>query len=231
MTKDKEIKFEQPSEILIIVNRYVMIIMAVIILGILALGYFFLLSPKIASIKVIEQETTDIEQRRILNENLLTKIKQLQFEYDGLIEDREGQLSKLLKVIPDEPQLAELFVLTERLAKQRGFELQSINISEGSTSSGSVNPDGSSAVVSEEGLKSLVIHANIAYGSEAVEGDKKQSSDEEEVKTPYQIFKQYLVDLENNLRLMDVQAVSFGSLDPTLEGAVSFSFDIITYYK
>jgi len=230
MAKEKEIKFEQPSELLLIANRYVIVIMAVIILGILSAGYFLLLSPKIDNIKVIKQETSDIEQRRVLNENLLTKIKQLQTEYDSLIQDREGQLSKLLKVIPDDPQLAELFVMTERLAKQRGFELQSINIADNTNKENNRNVNAEEETEVAPGLKTLVIHITLAYGSE---GDAEgESGDlEEETKTPYQVFKQYLDDLETNLRLMDIQAVNFGSLDPDLEGSINFNFDIITYYK
>lgn len=230
MAKEKEIKFEQPSELLLIANRYVIVIMAVIILGILSAGYFLLLSPKIDNIKVIKQETSDIEQRRVLNENLLTKIKQLQTEYDSLIQDREGQLSKLLKVIPDDPQLAELFVMTERLAKQRGFELQSINIADNTNKENNRNVNAEEETEAAPGLKTLVIHTTLAYGSEA--GAEGESGDlEEETKTPYQVFKQYLDDLETNLRLMDIQAVNFGSLDPDLEGSINFNFDIITYYK
>lgn len=242
MTKDKEIQFEQPSELLIIMNRYLMVIIAIIIVGLLSLGYFFLLAPKIATIKEIEKETSDIEERRVLNENLLTKIKELEKTYDEIIEDRENQLSYLMKVIPEEPQIAELFVMTERLAKQAGFDLQSINISEVQNGTG---PDNAGAIAKDEDvegeeqvtkpktLKSVVIHITVSYGSGINVGEEgdEPDPDEESGETPYEAFKQYLVDLENNLRLMDIQSVNFGSLDQDSGSSLSFSFDIITYYK
>lgn len=233
MEKNKEIKFEQPSEILVLMNRYFLVIIAIIIIGILGVGYFFLLSPKIENIKELEKETTDIEERRVLNENLLDKIKELESKYDEIIEDRENQLSELMKIIPDDPQIAELFVMTERLAKQRGFELQSINISEGedgevaaSVGEAEAAMEGEEAPMQARSLKSAVIHISLAY-----EADPNPDLEEgEEPETPYEVFKNYLVDLENNLRLMDVQSVNFGSLDPNAE-SLGFSFDIITYYK
>ncbi|PLX25752.1 hypothetical protein C0580_01595 [Candidatus Parcubacteria bacterium] len=233
MEKKKEIKFEQPSEILVFMNRYFLVIIAVIIIGLLGVGYFFLLSPKIDNIKELEKETTDIEERRLLNENLLDKIKELENKYDDIIADRENQLSELMKIIPDDPQVAELFIMTERLAKQRGFELQSINISEGADGEVAASVEEAEAAMDEEGvqmqahsLKSTVIHISLSY-----EADPDAETEEgKEAETPYQVFKNYLVDLENNLRLMDIQSVSFGSLDPDAE-ALTFGFDIITYYK
>ena len=61
--KDKRnIQFEQPSEVLLLVNRYVMIVLAVIVLTIFVGGYWFLLKPKIASIQSVEVEDQETEE-------------------------------------------------------------------------------------------------------------------------------------------------------------------------
>ena len=86
----KEIQFEQPSDILLFVNRYLMIIIGLIILIILVAGYFFLLKPKIDSININETRTTVTEERRLNNEHLLTKIQELEAEYFDIINNRAG---------------------------------------------------------------------------------------------------------------------------------------------
>ena len=54
--KKEKIEFEQPSEILIFINRYSVIIFALIIIIVFALGYFFILQPKITDIQTVKNE-------------------------------------------------------------------------------------------------------------------------------------------------------------------------------
>ena len=76
----------------------------------------------------------------------------------------------------------------------------------------------------------MTVHVSLSYEDIVVE-DGEKSEDGVEKETPYQIFKQYLVDLENNLRLMDIQSVAFGALEPDSGTVLTFNLDIITYHK
>ncbi|MBT6691120.1 hypothetical protein HOB10_02195 [Candidatus Parcubacteria bacterium] len=267
MKKDKNIKFEQPSEALLLVNRYIIGIMGIIILSTLALGYFVLLKPKLAEIQAVEQTTEDEESRKLNNEKLLMRIKQLADEYEEIKKTRQVDLDNLKKMVPDNPQIAELFVMADRLASDRNFQLTSISISpniEAEEKKQAVNPartsddqegdDGTTLEKSNEekaleelsevygDLKSLTVHLTLSKFEEVIEDE-----DGKEIKvSPYVAFKEYLSDLENNLRLIDIKSVSFGQLaepgdEDDEEGdlgeaeqeeeGLTFTVDVITYYR
>lgn len=265
MKGDKDIKFEQPSDALLLVNRYIIVIMAVIILSVLAIGYFVLLRPRIDEIKAIEQTTGEEEGRKLNNEKLLRTIEELSDEYELIKTERQLDLENLKKILPENPQIAELFVMSDRLADERGFELSAITISQ-NIESERVQEQAGATTDEEDGipyeksteekaieelievysdLKSLTIHltlSQIPQFEEDKNGDPVQIS-------PYVSFKEYLNDLENNLRLIDIKSVTFGALiepgnegddgeagdlgEPNLVGedGTTFGLDIITYYR
>ena len=253
----EEVKFEQPSEALLIVNRYLVPVMAVIVLAVLIVGYFFFLNPKIEDIKLTKEETTVSQEARQRNEELLFKIKELKEEYEDIKTSRIDQLNSLRTIVPEGEQIAELFVMADRLAVARDFRLDSIDIvdneedqldqiEEEITESESDSeteglPEELQEFVGDEpkeeklaGLKSLLIHLNVSKVLEEEEEEdvrgtpREERIDPEEQLNIYDDFKGYLQDLENNLRLMDIRTVTFGDFS---EGGGAFSFSIITYYR
>ncbi|MBT4850409.1 hypothetical protein HON36_06205 [Candidatus Parcubacteria bacterium] len=130
MKPKKEVQFEQPSDLLLIVNKYIMAIGGLVVIVILSLGYVFLLRPKLADIQVVQDESSETQERKLQNENLLTKIKELKNEYEDIKNNRTEDLERLRDVVPNDPQIAEIFVISERLALEKGFQLLSINITE-----------------------------------------------------------------------------------------------------
>ena len=99
MRKDKkEIEFEQPSELLLLANRYIMFIIAFIVLAILFSSYFFILRPKIDSISSANLENTEELDRKVKNELLLTKLEQLEAEYKDIMNNRQEDLDLLKKI-------------------------------------------------------------------------------------------------------------------------------------
>lgn len=249
MKKKEEIKFEQPSEALLFANHYVMFVMAIIILILIAIGYFFLLKPKINDIQSIEEETNTSQIATLKNTELLDKVEELQEEYDHIKTSRQNDLTSLKDMIPEGPQMAELFVLAETLATEHGFRLDSIDIVDNKdakeepgagfdpTTINQLTAEEIAAQAQEVGqttinLKSLVVHLTLSKvteeggqsrvdrGSYLVPGQPEPNA--------YQDFKNYLTSLENNLRLMDLQTVTFSNLT-TEDG--SFNLSIITYYR
>lgn len=130
MKPKKDVQFEQPSELLLIFNKYMLAFIGVIVITILALGYTFLLRPKLGDIKTVQDESTETQERKLQNEKLLTKIKELKSEYEDIKNNRSEDLKKLQEIVPEDPQMAELFVIADRLALENGFQLTSINITE-----------------------------------------------------------------------------------------------------
>jgi capsular polysaccharide biosynthesis protein len=252
--KNKEVQFEQPSDILILINHYLLIIVAIIVVAILAVGYFFFLHPKVQDINSIKQEDTQTQEDKLQNEKLLNKIKELEHEFNSIKSDRQEDLDKLKLILPEEPQIAELFVLADSIASKHNFELTSIDISEDTSESATPSPatteanvaptiDGSQDIaidpnampeVVENNLftvKSLIVHLAISRAALVAEEGEDLDKDEAELDV-YQDFKDYIDDLQKNLRLMDIVSISFGDLTQAKEGSeTSFNLDIITYFR
>jgi hypothetical protein len=246
----KEIQFEQPSDLLLLANRYIMFIMAFIVIAMLFLGYFFILKPEIDAISSVESESTATEERRLKNELLVTKLEELEAEYDDIMNNRQEDLDSLKKIVPHDAQIAELFLIADRLAQKYDFQLSSIDISgavsdqkTGSTpTTPALLPDDVADqidleisetpeiqlttvddVLASTGIKALVVH--LVVSKSVVEDDDIIG---EQI---YDSFKDYVAEIENNMRLMDVQAVSFNEIAAEGEADYSFKLDLITYYQ
>lgn len=252
--KNKEIQFEQPSDILLLANRYVMLVVGLIVLVVLIGGYLFLLKPKIDSIQSVQVEDQETEERRLKNQELLNNIKKLEAEYQDIKDNRADDLALLKKMVPTDPQIAELFVTANYLAGENGFTLLELNISDSvDQPNEKISPIDTvappEATLSEDtavqnngldlptnyfegvnlmdSLHSLVLHMTISWSAEGLD--------------PYEAFKSYLNDLETHLRLIDIQTVSFNQLQPVIQAdnqnetqspaETMFNFDIITYFR
>lgn len=242
---NKEIQFEQPSDVLLFINRYLIFIIAFIILVILVGGYFFLLKPKIDSINVSETRNTATEERRQDNEYLLTRIKELEAEYYDILHNRQEDLELLKKMVPEDPQIAEFFLLADVLAKKHGFQLENIDIRENQTPQPVAPPAEGEAteesaatapvekistteqLLAASGINTATVKFSVYKG---IEKDSPILGEE-----IYRDFKDYLAELENNMRLLDVQSIAFDSIDaqPGNSGVGSYSFNLnlITYYR
>lgn len=246
--KKKEIQFEQPSDLLLVANKYMVLFVAVIVFTVLILGYFFFLKPKIDQINSVQVETTETQERKVKNEALLTKLKELEAEYNDIKENRKADLEKLKTVVPYGTQIPELFVLADTLADDYNFNLLSINVSESSpdrvsqqeelylppevagetnTSTPAVEEVTIDDLLTESGIKAMVVHLNI---SRSVSEDA--SAEDASGQKLYQDFKDYLVSLERSMRLLDIHAINFGEIPGDLSGSShNFSIDLITYYQ
>jgi len=247
----KEIQFEQPSDILLLVNRYLMVIIGLIILIILVSGYFFLLKPKIDSINVSETRTTVTEERRLGNEHLLTRIKELEAEYYDIINNRQEDLDMLRKMVPADSQIAEIFLMSDLLAKKYGFQLTTIDISDNEPvrekpkpvvtedfSEDNIPADSASGTAPPETntIESLLAISGIKTATVKFAVVREVVDDSPVLGVEiYDDFKDYISDLENNIRLMDIQAIIFDSIDaePGSNGSRTYTFnlDLITYYR
>ncbi len=256
MVNKKNIQFEQPSELLILFNRYLIIIIAVVVFAILIFKYFFLLKPKINTNNNLQIELSQIQNNEQTSQHLLDSLEKLKEQYENIQSSRQTDLDRVRQIIPANPQIAELFVVANRLAIDRGFKLDSISIVD--------TQDNSAAVPVDKNVNTLDVEdqANAAKGAVKLAPTKdilkiltlqisitKMSTQELlvanpnlanaltlENKTNYQLFKEYLVALEENLRLFDIQTIAFSSipepsLDPTIMAQPSFILRVVTYYR
>lgn len=214
MSKDNKKQFDKPSNILILANKYIKLISLLFIIFTLAFGYLFLLQPKIDLIKSTKQnELPEIEKKEDDLRELITKLSKLKTKYNNIKSQRTSDLEKLYKIVPDNPDIANIFLISDRLANQYGFQLLSIDITEESNRGNKKDKE----EVVKSGLQSLIIHMTVA---QVDNGDDA-----------YNKFKEYLGGLENNLRLMDIQTVSFEGFSENEEEYSIFNFSIITYFN
>ena len=213
-------QYNQPSVALKTVNHFLLVIMMVLGAAILLVGYFWLIKPKIDAITTQQNQIVSVEAKHDQDKRFVDSLKKLEAEYNDILSQRQADLDKLNKLMPQDPQIAELFSLSEKLAVANGFEVNSVDFSE------KIEDQKTTEVVVDNGLRQVIIHL-IVQKTLTEEGEPLDGL------TSYQSFKKYLDALETSLRLMDVQTVSFDSL---VEGSEDpqpdiFNFDIITYYR
>lgn len=213
MPEKSEIKFEQPSTILLLANQYLWMVLALVVVIVLSLGYFFLLSPKIASTLEAKKGADQFSQKEEEVRVLIQKVTDLEYEFNAVQTERTTDLKKLQKIIPKNPEIAELFVLAERLAFNRGLVLQSVDF------------------VQDEAVKTEEASTSDALSAVSINMSVTQIVDPENPSTinPYDLFKLYLNDLESNIRLFDVESVNFSGVDSP-DSALSMTFNIKTYF-
>jgi len=248
MPSKKDIQFEQPSDLLIIINKYLTVVIGLIVLVILLIGYYILLNPKIIKIQDIQLATSQYIDEQQRDETLINEMKDLQVEYERILVSRRNDLDKIKSMFPDQPQFAELFVMADQLAQNRGFALRSVEFAEdvANTQTAPVleeirpEPTGEDASFQtpnstrkDTELKSIIVQMQVYTPVE--EGISKVSFGEpvepEDLLTDYENFKLFLDDLERNLRLMDIQTINFGALEEDPGISELFDFSIITYYR
>jgi Tfp pilus assembly protein PilO len=228
MANKNEIKFEQPSDLLVISNRYIVVIMSLLVFAILMLGYFFLLKPKMVSNEARQEQSKKNIASQEASERLLASLGRLESEYKNIQANRQADLEQLKKILPTNPQVAEIFVLAEKLALDNGLKLNSVDIAVDNN----LNTEKSSASTV---LKSLPLRFSLTRISneEMVDFFPEGSILPFDPNVDdYSLFKNYIATLEKNLRLMDIQTLSLPALstDPD-HNMPSFNFSVITYYR
>ncbi|MBT7553311.1 hypothetical protein HN670_02480 [bacterium] len=219
--KSNAIKFEQPSGALLMASRYLWAILLFVVIVTLSLGYFLVLQNRLSNIGSAREGAQDVNVDFQDTAALIQEVSRLSQEYEAVATQRSNDLRRLHKILPNEPQIAELFVVAEDLALRRGLYLANIDIVD--TSKAVVEDDLElEAVTQGSKLKSLSINMSVnQLETEDIEPNPDLDS--------YDLFKLYLDDLEKNIRLFDIESVSFlglGSEDVPL-GIV---LDITTYF-
>jgi len=221
MLQKAEIKFDKPTTSLLLINKYLWLILTIVILLTLLAGYFMVLQHKITNIQVAQEDTSVVINEENKIRTLVQQIQDLEIDYNEIKQARADDLAKLKRVVPINPQISELFVMAESLAISRGFQLVSININD-KVNTETVKEEGEEISEQLSSLNSLTVNIVIGRGSDE---ENPLAID------PYDAFKYYLDDLERNLRLMDIETVNFSGLAGDGGGSANFSFSIITYYQ
>jgi len=163
---------------------------------------FFFVNPTYSRINEIKQGTSAYD-------SALNKSKELQALRDSLLAEyntiSSTNLDKLKKMVPDHVDNVRLIIEIDSIASRYGMTVQDATLS---SQSESENDDVRS-----------IFEASV---------DKKQSMTLSfSVVAPYESFLSFLRDLEDNLRIVDIESVAFSASDIDLN---EYTVTLKTYW-
>ncbi len=220
MAEEGKKQFDRPSKLLLLLNKYNKYLSAIIVIFTLILGHFVLLQPKISLIQSTRGILVpEVQRKEAELKELIKDLEELNVKFASIKKDRSVDLNKLYKIIPNGQDIADIFLIIDRLSNKHGFQLLSLDVAEPSEKT--INKDKNRKKKEEErkkkeSLESLILHVVVA------QADKEEG---------YEKFKEYLDGLENSLRLMDIQTVNFEGFTEEAEIFPTFSFSILTYFN
>lgn len=170
---------------------------AALIILILILGFYYILQPKYEEIKIGGSlDRTALQEKLLQQQNYYKDLQALITNYQKI---SQPDLVKLKEILPQQSDVPGLLVALQKITAEHNFFMSSMNVNE--------MPQPVIAVKSDPKIKKLNVTLNLT-------GKKSSYSD----------IKNFLADLEYNLRLFDVSAVYFTPY------TTSFSINMFTYY-
>ncbi len=185
---------------------------------------FVFIIPFYTTIQSTKEDIIYLEEERDDLEELLSKTRQLETEYQQIKEE----VQKIFLALPKEKDLPRLLVQFDALASTNGLLLE--NISFGQLSENKENLPG-------QPQGSDVVGEPVFSASPASEGGSSAFRSlpvNISVSGSYTDFKRYLDDIENNIRSMDVTSIGFtpgGSGEVDQLDFIKFSIQLNVYYQ
>jgi len=217
-----KVRLENASAWLVMINRYLVWLLLLLAVIILAVGYYFFLGPKFQDVR--DKYDSFLPDKKEVLTNLTAienKLIGLEQKFNLIQQQKEQELGRLYNLLPTVPDYAALFVQTEFLAKANNLKVTSVDISQPleqplrerrtPTPVQAESPTEQTLEILPTNVHSLAINIQVSAGT-------------------YENFKLYLDDLEKNLRLYDVQTISFDAVNPETEEINSFNVNLKTYY-
>jgi Tfp pilus assembly protein PilO len=219
----KKPQLESASAALQLANQYQVWFLVLLVVAIIGIGYLLLLGPKFTELQDKNDNFIPNKQRVLADLNKIEqKLVQLESKFNQVQITRAEQLEQLFSFLPSEPDYASLFVQAEFLAENNNMELQTIDVTRTLERPLAERRDPSPAQAQSPTEQSLeVLPANVR----SVQVSLRLGAGS------YEDFKQYLEALERNIRLYDVQTLSFDSIDPETGDIGGFTITAKTYYQ
>jgi len=190
-------------------------ILPIILIGVAIAGFFMLTNPLYQSISLEKEQVASYNEA-------LDNSKALESERDKLTQKYNSfnpeDLSRLQKLLPDNVDNIRLILEIEKIASPYGMVLKDVKYDAMSDSAavsqtGGVIQGGESSSHKNYGIWNLEFSTQGTYNN----------------------FINFIKDLENNLRIVDISSIQFSSnanigLNPSLPEAYRYSFKIRTYW-
>ncbi len=214
-------KKEQSSLALQIVNRYLRWVLFLVVCIMLFIGYTFILQQQISEAQSAAKESLPLKQE-VLDDlkTIETKLDQASSDYDRILREKKPALDRIALLLPRHSEYGELFPLLNKITQASGFTLQSMNLT--LPADADAPPASTSDTSVSDPITSGLVHAiNIRLSVQG--GD-------------YEGIKNYLKNLERNVRLFDISSVTVsGSVFIQQNNGVTttpaYDLELKTYYQ
>ncbi len=179
-------------------SRFLVPTFLIVVSGVLIFAYIVNIFD---DVKQLKAQAADINDTLGKGAELQAVISTKRTIYNNITEEDKTRLNKF---IPDNIDNVRLIIDINEIASRRGLSIRNISVGIGTTGgtsqSGAIGPDNR-----EYGI------ANLSFS----------------VSAPYEVFKLFLGDLEDSLRIVDVNSLSFTAGDNDL---YEYNLDIKTYW-
>jgi len=189
-------------------------ILPIILIGVTIAGFFTFTSPYYEGVLLNREQVASYNEA-------LSNSKALEAERDKLTQKYNSfdteDLSKLHKLLPDNVDNIRLILEIEKIASPYGMVLKDVKYD-------AVNKD--NATTQEGAAKVSKPSSNKDYGTWNLEFSTQGT---------YSNFVNFVKNLENNLRVVDISSIQFSSnadsgLSPSLSEVYKYNFQIKTYW-
>ena len=191
------------------------LITPIILIAISLTGFFLLTSPIYEEISALRGQTASYNEALDNSKALENERDKLTSKFNSI--DPED-LEKLQKLLPNNVDNIRLILEIERLATPYGMVLKNVKYE--------TTAEEKEALADPGAIQATPLASNKEYGVWTL-GFSTQST--------YRNFLNFIRDLENNLRIVDIALIEFssntgGGITPSLSDTYEFSFQIKTYW-
>lgn len=175
-----------------------------IVLVILAIAMFFgYIDPTYGDVKEVRAEIKDYNDALDRARELIATRDRLLSAYNSFSAE---DLERLRKMLPDHIDAVRLIIDLDSIAARHGIRIEDISIQGEISQSGASQQQGTASA-----SNSPVGIAGFGFS----------------VTTSYETLKQFVMDLEDSLRVIDVASISFGASD---DDTATYDVQIKTYW-
>lgn len=195
-----------------IITQYFRYVVILVIIIVVALGYFFVLGPKYTILKEMGILNYGAKVQELDSKKQdLEKLRELKETYSQL---NKAQIENLELILPSQEDIPSLFSQFESLALANGLVLNNISITKAEAAPAETEKEGQLGLGGEETTPAEttqgVLTLNVALSFQVGGG--------------YDNLKNFLDILENNMRIVDLTSLSY---TPETE---AYSINLKTYY-
>ena len=196
-------KLKTKSYLIRFVIKYYQILVLVVFVLIVVLCFTFLIWPKITNIQDLRSILIPSKQNLVKVKNgYLQSLKSSEVDYNKIGSE---EITKVFEALPDKIDIPSMLVELEALAKSNDMTMMAVDVA---TEDVNLLETDISEIVKQKTTGTV----KLARISLSLSGDN------------YEDLKKYLNDIEYNLRIMDVQSITFS---PDFQ---SIALNLRTYY-